>query len=1364
MPNKYLTTKIGNTMKKIIVTLMITGSLYAQDDIILKSAGTDATKGILFQNSNADTLMDIDGDGLISIFGTSNTGAKLRLYASNKVEYLELTSTGNFATGFNWRLAASGTLQLGGDGITNVFTKGTFTIGQITFPNTDGTNGQVLTTDGSGALSWSTVSGASSITGLTDALVEDNSIYVGNDPSSTTSVAESNVGVGINVMNAITTGDYNTAVGHEGMSATTTGEANTAFGHTSLHINTSGGSNTAIGFSALIANTTGMENTAIGYRSGYTVTTGKKNILIGTHTNPNAATGDNQIVIGDGASGHGDNIAVIGNGSATAIHPHDDDEVDLGSSSYEYKDLYVDGTAYLDSIGFGSDKVALPTSKGSSGQVLQSDGSGSLSWTTNSGSGGGSSINDLSDAKKLSNSMFIGTVSSALSEGDQKWNTAAGVKTLESLSTGIANTAFGYWALGKTTTSVDNTAFGSEALRDNTTGDGNTAVGDYSLISNSTGNNNTAVGRQSAKIVTTGENNSVIGSNAGNVLTTGSNNVILGYGADPSAADGTNQIVIGKGAVGAANNTVQLGNTDITNVKTSGTITAGAITIPNTDGSANQVLKTDGSGTLSWTANSGSGGASSITGLSDALVEGNSIYLGNDPSASTDDAILNVAVGTTTLDEVTTGDYNTAVGASALSKNTTGSNNTGLGTGALNKTTTGEMNTAVGSYSLLDNTTGDHNTATGYQALYKSTTGSSNTATGYMSLLEVTTGVSNTAIGYRSGDVLTTGGSNVLVGDQTDPSAAAGTNQIVIGVGATGHGNNIAVIGNGTATAIHPHDDNEVDLGSSSYEYKNLYVDGTAYLDSVGFGTTKMALPTADGSANQVLKTDGSGTLSWTANSGSGASNVTGLSDALIESNSMYIGNDPSGTTSTAEYNLAVGTTALDAITTGDKNTGVGYNALTGVTSGSWNTAVGHEAGKAMTTGADNTAIGLSAGAAITTGTRNIAIGGVALDNVDSENDNLAIGYAALGGAIDGGELNVAIGNYSLDALTTGDRNVGVGYMSLSANTTGYYNTATGVNALKRNTTGYLNVAMGESSLDANTTGNQNVAIGTYSLTSNTTAGGNTAIGSYASYYNTTGHSNVGIGYESLRYNATGSYNVAVGRYSLNGASGNNLSRNTALGHKAGYALATGTDNVILGYEAAAGATDADNQIVIGQGAVGHGDNIAVIGNTDATAWHPADDNGVDLGSSSYEFKDLYLDGTAYTDGLSVDGSVFSKTTVTTKSTAGNVTFTAAEIIGGLIVRDPSGAHRTDVTPTAANIVGAITSPIVGLSFRFHIKNMADAGSEEITLSAGSGVTLHHTRSITIGEHDSIEFLAVLTNVTSGSEAVTIYLINAIDV
>ena len=61
-----------------------------------------------------------------------------------------------------------------------------------------------------------------------------------------------------------------------------------------------------------------------------------------------------------------------------------------------------------------------------------------------------------------------------------------------------------------------------------------------------------------------------------------------------------------------------------------------------------------------------------------------------------------------------------------------------------------------------------------------------------------------------------------------------------------------------------------------------------------------LSWPTADGSANQVLKTDGSGTLSWSA----AATAINGLSDALIEDNSLYMGQDPSSTTSTAEYNL----------------------------------------------------------------------------------------------------------------------------------------------------------------------------------------------------------------------------------------------------------------------------------------------------------------------------------------------------------------------------------------------------------------------------------------------------------------------------
>jgi hypothetical protein len=221
-------------------------------------------------------------------------------------------------------------------------------------------------------------------------------------------------------------------------------------------------------------------------------------------------------------------------------------------------------------------------------------------------------------------------------------------------------------------------------------------------------------------------------------------------------------------------------------------------------------------------------------------------------------------------------------------------------------------------------------------------------------------------------------------------------------------------------------------------------------------------------------------------------------------------------------------------------------------------------------------------------------------------------------------------------------------------------------------------------------TGPQNVAVGNYSLTSNTSAGGNTAVGTYASYNNTTGHSNVGIGYESLRYNATGSYNVAVGRYSLNGASGNNLSRNTALGHKAGYALATGTDNVILGYEAAASATDADNQIVIGQGATGHGDNIAVIGNGSATAIHPHDNNEVDLGSTSYKYKDLHMSGNA-----TIDGSATFREKITIISSAGN-TDLSSDAQGGKVFVNANLDDHTILLPQA-------TSSNVGLTYKILI-------------------------------------------------------------
>ena len=181
-------------------------------------------------------------------------------------------------------------------------------------------------------------------------------------------------------------------------------------------------------------------------------------------------------------------------------------------------------------------------------------------------------------------------------------NTAIGHMAISS-SNGSSNTAIGENAMRQGQTSVDgsyNTAIGARALSNGDDGGYNTAIG-ASSIEFAEGDNNSGIGYRSLHATTTGDDNTAVGYNAGDTNTTGSNNTLIGSSADVSSNNLSNAIAIGYNATVNASNKIRLGDTNVTNIETSGTITAGAITIPNTDGSANQVLKTDGSGTLSWT-------------------------------------------------------------------------------------------------------------------------------------------------------------------------------------------------------------------------------------------------------------------------------------------------------------------------------------------------------------------------------------------------------------------------------------------------------------------------------------------------------------------------------------------------------------------------------------------------------------------------------------------------------------------------------------------------------------------------------------------------------------------------------------------
>jgi hypothetical protein len=208
-------------------------------------------------------------------------------------------------------------------------------------------------------------------------------------------------------------------------------------------------------------------------------------------------------------------------------------------------------------------------------------------------------------------------------------------------------------------------------------------------------------------------------------------------------------------------------------------------------------------------------------------------------------------------------------------------------------------------------------------------------------------------------------------------------------------------------------------------------------------------------------------------------------------------------------------------------NTIVGSNALISTTTGDFNVAIGFEAGNANTTGYQNTFVGYRAGLTNTTAIFNTGIGCNALQ-------------AATTGA-----ANTAVGNQCLQLTTTGGNNTAVGVYALYANTTGSLNTAIGYAASMGQTTALYNVAVGGYALHYGTTAIANTGVGYYSLLNATTGGSNTAVGYYAGSAISTGTHNVMLGQQAGNFSATlatGVGNIFIGNYSDGQTSSDNYS------------------------------------------------------------------------------------------------------------------------------------------------------------------------------------------------------------------------------
>ncbi len=643
----------------------------------------------------------------------------------------------------------------------------------------------------------------------------------------------------------------------------------------------------------------------------------------------------------------------------------------------------------------------------------------------------------------------------------------------------------------------------------------------------------------------------------------------------------------------------------------------------------------------------GGGGASSINDLSDALVENNSIWLGDDPSSVTNSAEENAAVGIDALDAITTGDGNVAMGYQAATALTTAGNTIAIGKQTLKTATTGGNNTMIGaragqdlagasannvalgydamrdltlaSYNIAigrgslgvnDDSpaagTTDQNIAIGAFALSAASGASSDVAIGYNTLASTTTGYKNTALGVSAGKDNTTGWQSVFIGDQAGESQTTATYNVYIGSEAgefcTGGSNNTVIGRQAWGTGVGTGGSNVV-IGA----YAGM--DWTSVNESVAIGY---------GAAENNTTEDRSVTIGYLAsNTGVALGNVA----IGYQAGKAF--------TSTSYENVVIGYNAA-YLATARNLTVMGRAALSTMVTGNNQTAIGHETLAALVSGASNTALGKGAGSQMPSGNNNVHIGEFT-GRGNSSSSNIAA-------------YNVYVGDYS-GYKNEGDQNVGIGGFAQYENTTGYSNIAVGYTAMEKNTAGHSNTAIGHAASRYNTTGTANVAVGYNALTTNVHGDAHVAVG-YEAFKNTATADNDGIGtavgYKAGRANTTGRYNTYIGGEA--GGSNTDTDQNTMIGYAAGYS-ATATENVMIGSQAgydnvagnynvfvgakaAANATGVGNSVVIGRQAMGAaaatGDDNTIVGyqaGYDITSGH----SNVLLGSyAGTNITDLY--------------------------------------------------------------------------------------------------------------------------------------------
>ena len=582
----------------------------------------------------------------------------------------------------------------------------------------------------------------------------------------------------------------------------------------------------------------------------------------------------------------------------------------------------------------------------------------------------------------------------------------------------------------------------------------NTFIGSYSGQNTTSTFGNTFIGYQSGNSNTVGNGNTFIGLESGAQNQTGDNNTVLGYSANVNSVDAENQIVIGKGAISKGDDTVVLGNDNITDVfcarNASATLHSTAIMLTgtatanpgtgfgrlwvNNANTPNELYFTNGNNQdIQITSGTSLNATTTLDGLTDVkFTSSANLFIGNNSPGSspqhgtlTSAAVNNLGILTNSLKALTDGAANIAIGDGTLELLTDGNDNICIGSSSGSAIVSSSQNVAIGSSSLNSNTAGNHNTAIGFSSGLYNTNGDYNVFIGSQSGGHNNTGNDNVFIGSTSGYTNDTGIRNICIGSAASVNQTDAENQIVIGYNATGVGNNSVTLGNTNVTDIYCSQDKGATLHSTAI----MLTETATANPGTGFGrlwvnnaNTPNELYFTNGNNQHIQITSGTSLNATTT--------LDGLTDVKFGgtnfTNSLFIGNNSPGSTpqhgslSSAENNLAILPDALKSLTSGVNNIALGYETLESLTTSFGNVAIGTSSLNNNTANY-NTAIGNGSGSANTTGTNNVYIGASAGFTNEIGNDNICIGFTA----------NVA-GSDSENQIVIGKEATGVGNNSVT--------------------------------------------------------------------------------------------------------------------------------------------------------------------------------------------------------------------------------------------------------------------------------------------------------------------------------------------